>query len=192
MNPTNDDTPASLIPVRSETLHPNCDWPQIWSNIRSKGLGSELSSFLLKLVHGLLPTQDRVARIGLAENPLPGFCLMCRISNENLLHCFFECPKSMVVGLTLLGYVQHVIPNLSPEAALLLDFQHSTTPEESLAACVMISTGLKYIWETRVNKKVVYTHCMRAEIEARVSILRRTRFQPSAQIIEESLLQIVN
>ena len=109
--------PASLIPVRSETLHPNCDWPQIWSNIRSKGLGSELSSFLLKLVHGLLPTQDRVARIGLAENPLPVVCLMCRISNENLLHCFFECPKSMVVGLTLLGYVKHVIPNLSPEAA---------------------------------------------------------------------------
>ena len=98
----------------------------------------------------------------------------------------------MVVGLTLLGYVQHVVPNLSPEAALLLDFQQSLTSEESLAACVMLSTGLKYIWETRVNKKVVTTFNMRAEIEARVSILRRTRHEPSGQIIEEILLSNSN
>ena len=140
MNPTNDDTPASLIPVRPETLNPNCEWPQIWSNARSKGLGSELSSFLLKVVHGLLPTQDRIARM--ADNG-HGICLLCRHSSENLLHCFFECPHNMIVGLTLLGYAQHVVPNLSPEAALLLDFQQSLTSEESLAVCVMLSTGLK-------------------------------------------------
>ena len=183
MNPTNDDTPASLIPVRPETLNPNCEWPQIWSNARSKGLGSELSSFLLKLVHGLLPTQDRIARIGMADNG-HGICLLCRHSSENLLHCFFECPHNMIVGLTLLGYAQHVVPNLSPEAALLLDFQQSLTPEESLAVCVMLSTGLKYIWETRVNKKAVTSFSMRAEMEARVSILRRTRHEPCGLIIE--------
>ena len=191
MNPTNDDTPASLIPVRPETLNPNCEWPQIWSNARSKGLGSELSSFLLKLVHGLLPTQDRIARIGMADNG-HGICLLCRHSSENLLHCFFECPHNMIVGLTLLGYAQHVVPNLSPEAALLLDFQQSLTQEESLAVCVMLSTGLKYIWKTRVNKKVVTSFSMRAEIEARVSILRRTRHEPSALIIEEILLNNMN
>ena len=191
LNPTNDDAPASLIPVRPENLNPNCEWPQIWSNVRSKGLGSELSSFLLKLVHGLLPTQDRIARIGMAVDG-QAVCLLCRTSSENLLHCFFECPHNMVVGLTLLGYVQHVVPNLSPEAALLLDFQQSLTSEESLAVCVMLSTGLKYIWETRVSKKVVTTFSMRAEIEARVSILRRTRHEPSGLIIEEMLLNNTN
>ena len=36
--------------------------------VRFKGLGSDLTSFLFKLIHGLLPTQDRVARLGLAND----------------------------------------------------------------------------------------------------------------------------
>jgi hypothetical protein len=40
MNHGNDDAPASLIPGRPETLHPNSDWPQIWSNVKTQGLGS--------------------------------------------------------------------------------------------------------------------------------------------------------
>ena len=183
-----DNSPATLIPVRSETLHPHSDWPQIWSNVHSKGLGSELTSFLFKLVHGLLPTQDRVSRIGLGNVDIPGVCLLCRMSTENLLHCFFECQHNVVVGHGLLGYVQHVVPNLSPESALILDFDANLPDEESLAACVMIATGLHYIWESRVSKKVVTLFKMRAEIEARVSVLRRSRHNQSGLLIERCLL----
>ena len=128
MNPANGDHPAALIPVRPENLHPNSDWSQIWLNMRTSG--SELSSFLFKLLHGLLPTQDRVVRIGMADNGLPGVCLHCRASTETLQHCFFECPDSMVVGLALLGYAQAVVPDLSPEAALLLDFHQNLSMED--------------------------------------------------------------
>ena len=145
MNPSDGDNPAVLIPVRPENLHPDSDWTQIWLNMRTSGLGSELSSFLFKLVHGLLSTQERIARIGLSAEDIPGVCSHCRVSPETLIHCFFECQASMVVGLTLLGYVQQLVPDLSPDKALILDWQDSLSSEESLAACVMMASGLKYI-----------------------------------------------
>ena len=55
--------PASLIPISVETLYPNSDWNTIWSMVRMKGLGSDLISFQLKLVHRLLPTRQKVARL---------------------------------------------------------------------------------------------------------------------------------
>ena len=92
--------------------------------------------------------------------------------------------------VALLGYAQAVVPDLSPEAALLLDFHQNLSMEDQLAVCVLLSTGLKYIWEARVSKKTVTNFRMRAEIEARVSILRRSRHNPSSLIIEQSLLQM--
>ena len=187
MSPATEDDPASLIPIRAETLNPSSNWPQVWNCVRVKGLGSDLSSFLFKLVHGLLPTQDRVTRLGLADNDTPGHCLLCKTEPEDLLHSFFGCIKNLETGLTLLGYVQHVVPHLTPESALLLNFHLELSMEETLAVCVILSVGLKYIWESRVGKKVVVVFKMRAEIEAAVSILRRSRHKNSSIIIEDCL-----
>ena len=63
MSPPNEDTPRSLLPIRAETLSPSTDWPNSWRLSRMQGLESDLSSFLFKLLHKLLPTQDRVSRI---------------------------------------------------------------------------------------------------------------------------------
>ena len=134
-----------------------------------KGLGSELASFLFKLVHGLLPTQDRVARLGLANGDLVGTCLHCRLDPEDLLHCFFGCTKSMVTSLSLLGWIQHLVPHLSPEAALCLELRQELSEMEELAVVCTLATGLKYIWEVRLAKKAVVTYKMRAEIEAKIS-----------------------
>ena len=110
--PSQDSSPV-LIPVRAETLLPHLDWTRTWHLARIKGLGSELASFMFKLLHGLLTTQDRVARLGLTNGDPIGTCLLCRLDCEDLLHCFFGCTKSMVTGLTLLGWVQCLVPNLS-------------------------------------------------------------------------------
>ena len=91
----------------------------------------------------------------------------------------------MQVGLALLGCVQQILPDLSAEAAVLLDLGCVLPEEENLAVLCILSTGLRYIWEARVARKLVTMFRMRAEIEARVSILRKTRFQNSAQLITE-------
>ena len=67
MNPATEVSAASLIPVRIETIHPDTDWTAVWKLARMKGLGSELISFQLKMLHRLLPTRERVARLGLDE-----------------------------------------------------------------------------------------------------------------------------
>ena len=190
MSPATDVSPAALLPVRVEALHPNTDWSQVWNIARTKGLGPELISFQFKLLHQLLPTQERIARLGLNEDQ-PRLCLHCRLETEDLVHSFFDCTKNMQVGLALLGCVQQILPDLSAEAAVLLDLGCVLPEEENLAALCILTTGLKYIWEARVARKLVTRFRMRAEIEARVSILRKTRFQNSAQLVTE-LIPMLN
>ena len=190
MNPATEVSAATLIPVRIETIHPNTDWPAVWKLVRMKGLGSELISFQLKMLHSLLPTRDRVARLGLDEGQA-GLCLHCRMDVEDLTHCFFDCSRNMVVGLALLGCVQQIIPDLSADAAVRLDFRLRLTDEENMAALYILITGLKYIWEMRSAKKVVLKYKMRAEIEAMVSILRKTRHQNTATRIEELIRMLM-
>ena len=96
-----------------------------------------------------------------------------------------------MVGLALLGCVQQIIPDLSADAAVRLDFRLRLTDEENMAALYILITGLKYIWEMRSAKKVVLKYKMRAEIEAMVSILRKTRHQNTATRIEELIRMLI-
>ena len=120
MQPATDSSPPALIQVRAESLSPSNDWTHSWRLARIKGLESQLSTFLFKLLHQLLPTQERVQRLGGTEDNLPGLCKLCHTEVEDLSHAFFYCPQSRVSGLALLGWVQGVAPTLQPEDALQL------------------------------------------------------------------------
>ena len=90
-------------------------------------------------------------------------------------------------GLALLGYIQKVVPNLNPEDALRLNLGQGLSDEDQIATVCLLSTGLKFIWEARVEKKPIVVYKMRAEIEAKISILRRTKYQNSAAKMLEML-----
>ena len=79
----------------------------------------------------------------------------------------------MLSGLALLGYVQGLVHDLSLALRLVLGRQ--LDEKEELAIMCILASGMKYIWETRVDKKQVQTFKMRSEVEARVYILRKTR-----------------
>ena len=185
MSPLAENSPPSLIPVRVETLSPSTDWSQAWKLVRTRGLGSDLSSFLFKLLHCLLPTQDRVSRLGASENR--GFCQLCNMEVEDPLHAFFTCQHSQVPGHALLGYLQTAVPNLTPEGALKLQFETSLNDDQLLASVCLLSSGLSFIWERRILKKQVSIFTMRAEIEAKISILRKTRHSNAAVLMVEML-----
>ena len=157
-------------------ISPGTDWPLTWRLARLPGLGSELTSFLFKLIHNLLPTQDRIGRIAADPGGIGGLCQLCQGDVEDLLHSFFSCPKSAVAGLTLLGHAQTFFPLRTPETALRLEFMGDLSERGELAVVCLLATGLKFIWETRVAKKSVVVFKMRAELEAKVSILRKTRY----------------
>ena len=46
---------------KAEDLSPTSDWPLIWKISRLNGLGSELTSFNFKLLHGLRVTRESTA-----------------------------------------------------------------------------------------------------------------------------------
>ena len=56
-------SPWEYIRCRAEVASPNTDWEISWRRARLKGLGTEAASFLWKLLHRLLPTEERLARI---------------------------------------------------------------------------------------------------------------------------------
>ena len=152
-----------------------------------KGLGRDLTSFLFKLLHCLLPTQDRIARFGASDDLLPGVCHHCRTDNEDPVHALLFCPQSREAGHTLLGWVQKLVPNLSPEEAVKLQLGEDIAELEELPVVFMMATGLQYIWGSRVNKKQVTTHQMRSEMEAKISILRKSRYREAGLKILEML-----
>ena len=90
----------------------------------------------------------------------------------------------MGIGQDLLGAVQQVVPGLDSERAVLMDLRTCLSTEENLAVQCILVSGMKYIWETRITRKVLYLFSMRAEIEAKISILRKTRFSNAAVLME--------
>ena len=148
-----------------------------------KGIESHLTAFLFKLLHRLLPTKDRVSRLTGED----GTCNFCSEDVEDLGHAFFSCSHSRVAGLALLGWVQSICPNLQPEDVLVLQLGGGLPEIDELAAVYTIATGLLYIWEARVHRKQVTPFLVRAELEAKISLLRRTRYSDAGTRIQEML-----
>ena len=86
----------------------------------------------------------------------------------------FSCPSSKTVADLLLSYVHIVIPGITSQRLLRLDFGTLLEDTDQLAILGLVSTGLSYIWQARAEKKVVAQYKMRAELEAMISTLRRS------------------
>ena len=179
-----DVSPPVLLPVRVEQLVPDHDWAGTWILMKTKGLNSDQSSFLFKLLHQLLPTQNRIHRI----TNEPGLCKVCNVLPEDLDHALFTCPSSKTVADLLLSYVHTVVPGMSTQRLLRLDFGARLDDTDQLAILGLVSTGLTYIWQARAEKKVLTQYKMRAELEAMISILRKSRFTSSADKIFEIIV----
>ena len=83
MSQPNEDAPPSRLPTRVEALSPENDWPETWRLSRICGLESRLTTFLFKLLHHLLPTQDRVHRIGVADGDRTSLvCVSCAMLKQ--------------------------------------------------------------------------------------------------------------
>ena len=87
------------------------------------------------------------------------------------------------------SYAQLALPHLTPEEILRLELGQDLTSQTTLAAVCLLATGLKYIWGARQDKKVAALYKMRAEIEAMVSILRKTRHREAGDLMLEMMNQ---
>ena len=170
-------------PSRAELASPGTDWRKTWYLARLRGLGPELQSFLWKLLHRLLPTQERISRILKNRSSL---CQLCDDQIlDDLLHTFFHCKFNAGAGTSLLNCLATHSPSITPHQVLTLNFD----AEESKELSLTWFTGqfLQNIWSTRTKKKQPQLYTIRADLEAKISLLRETRFQNVCLQIEEMI-----
>ena len=107
-----------IINIELERAAPTVDWEHCWRLARMGGLGPDNMTFLFKLLHQILPTQERVARTKPSTSPsckMPGKCL------ENLEHALIFCQANDDVGLKLLEKVRGFTPTLQAESLIRLE-----------------------------------------------------------------------
>ena len=171
------------IKTRSELASPNTDLENSWRRARLKGLGSEATACLFKLLHLLLPTEQRLARI------LPNsteFCKVCPTQTvADLCHCLFQCVSTQEVGDWLLSLVRQHDPSVTASKLIKLEFQ-SDEPTEMPIVWITAQT-LLYLWKVRMDGKIASLIITRAKLESKISLLRETRHQNEYTLMQEML-----
>ena len=175
--------PPNPVPCRVEVLNPDNDWGKTWRLSRLKGLNSNQTSFLWRLLHRVLPTLDRVNRITPNTSPI---CKLCdEKCIEDLPHALINCSFNRNVGMALLDTLSNFQSNLSQSDLLTLNF--NVEDQIELPMVWMVSKVLQKIWDIRKEKKKCELVQVRAVLEAKVSLLRETRHKESAGIISQML-----
>ena len=174
-------TPRDFIKCKEELLSPEIDWETTWRRARMKGLGSEATSFLWKMLHNILPTEARLGRILPNQSQNCKFC--SATVNADLLHCFFYCEKTKIVGRWLLSWMSKQDSGVSAAGLLKLEFQVEESRE--MPVVWLIAQTLLYMWGVRANGNTVDLNTTRSVLEGRINLLRDTRFRNEYQLLKE-------
>ena len=163
---------GSLQPLKCELASPATDWSRSWRLARLRGLGPELSSFLLKLLWGILPCKARVSRILPKTSPE---CQLCNMTagalkiHETLEHAMYTCEGNNGVPELLLKLVRIYNPSAEYCQVLTLDLELDDSME--LPLIWIVASLLYLLWQQRQEGKVCPVK-IRAELEARCRLLR--------------------
>ena len=175
-----------LIRCRVEQASPQINWERTWRLLALSGLGSEHRSFLFKMSHQLLPTQERINRTSKAASPTCKAQGCTGDQEEDLIHALVDCKTNNGVGLSLLNALKQHMPQLSSASLLRLEFD--TTEEMELPVTWISAAILMKIWEMRISSNMVKPFMIRAKLEAKINLMRETRHSN----ISNSLINLLN
>ena len=135
------------------------------------------------MINNLLPTQSRLFRLKIKNTP-SHLCSRCdRGESDDLTHALITCSLNTETSTWLMRILQTHIPALQPKQVVLLDLR---PVDESLRLPLvwLISSTLSLVWEARRENKRPSLHKIRSSLEAKVKILRKTRFTNAVAIID--------
>ena len=176
---------SELVPCKVEEKNPEVRWPEVYRLSRLRGLSPENKSFLFKIIHLLLPSKERINHITLNTSPL---CWCNSGDIESYHHLFFSCEYNRESGQALLQCIRSYDRGLTETKVLRLELE--TEEPFMLASVSLLATGLQFIWDNRKSKYRTPLYSMRAELEAAISIRRRSRLQKlreTADIMENMI-----
>ena len=132
-----------FILCKAEIVNPSTNWEVIWRRARLRGLGPELTSFLFKILHKLLTTQERVARTNPTVSPLCKAPGCSGEESEDLVHALVTCAGNMGVGRSVLDSVSRFVDKLT-------DVQFETEESLELPVVWFLAVSWSTIWEARL------------------------------------------
>ena len=175
-----------LIKTRVESASEEIDWGITWRRTRSRGLGSEVMSFLWKMINNILPTESRLARI------LPNsveFCKFCPDQlSADLPHCLIKCVQTKEVGSWLVSVIRQQDDTVNENKLVKLDFICEENLEFPLVW--LIGQTLHHLWENRVSGKVANMVMTRTMLEHKIALLRETRFSIACETLERIISNV--
>ena len=170
-NSDDQDSPPVLIKSRLEESRPDADFSSSYRLSRLFGLSPDQKSFLFKLVQNLLPTRERLHRTRKSQSTSCTFCN----EPEDILEHLFSCPQSTDVTNPLFSCLSSQVNNLTFKDVIQMNLETEESWEHP--AAWLISTCLKYVWEERQSGRRARLETCRAELLARVAILRATKWK---------------
>ena len=153
--------------------NPNINWPMVWTAVQLPCLTSEEKSFAYKMVHRLLPIEDRVSKILPHSSPLCKF--KCKDESGATLvadqhHIFFWCKAARNVGVWLLELVRTSMPSITAADILSL----SLGDAEEITWHVIHT--LSHIWSKRKEMKEVNLGDLLGQLDDSANMMLDTRF----------------
>ena len=153
------------------------------------GLGPENISFLFKMMHNTLVTQERLSRTSPTVSPNCKFPGCAGTEHEDLLHALVHCPGNNDVGNSILNVVRSYAPGLGVDEAVRLNFN----VEEGLEFPLVWFSAVAWsaLWNLRLNKTRPQLYLVRADLEAKISFLRECRRLLDAVASIETMINIL-
>ena len=140
-------------------------------------------TFLFRVIHQTLPTQERVARTK------PGTSYICKVLDcsanvaEDVSHALLYCPANGDSGPNLMSYLREIQPGLQAGAALWLEIQ--VEEELELPVVWLLATLLRIVWNLRQFNSKIRPFLFRSQLEAEINLLRETRYSEAVPKIED-------
>ena len=89
------------------------------------------------------------------------------------------------VGLKIVAGARSLIPGISVEYLLQLNF--GVEDDKELAIVWWLAAGFSEVWKLRTSGKRVDQYLVRAQLEAKINLLRETSFVGSVQDLNDLL-----
>ena len=148
-------------------------WADIWFLAKIKGISNQARTFMWRLLHNLLPSEQRLFRLKKTQSPRYILCLE-NLEDDIWQHSFSLCSFSNPAMEWMMKVIQSMDPTITKEKSIFLQIE-PINKDNTLPCVWIISETLQYIWARRRSREPIDVVCMKASLEAKCHMLQQTK-----------------
>ena len=140
------DFTSSFPPPKIIYKYEDLPWNEIWARLNLPVLVSEVRDLMFMLIHNILPTRDRLARLGRRQDAV----CSAEDGNESAEHLFTACTKTQVAWAWARRKIIHLMPvsNIYPSDFELIHLAlEPNTMEKEIVW--LIAHYCWYVWDQK-------------------------------------------